>query len=93
MSVLLEKLLRIAEVEAATGLNRSTLYRLIQQSAFPQPIQLSPAGRSVAWKASEVSAWIEERADKGRAEWQANRPKAQALAKKRRASKPAGAQP
>ncbi|MBL8488421.1 MAG: AlpA family phage regulatory protein [Rhodocyclaceae bacterium] len=91
MSGLLEKLLRIAEVEAATGLDRSTIYRQIG-NGFPEPIQLSPGGRAVAWKQSEVSAWIEERATKGREAWRANRPKAQAMAKARRAGV-RGAQP
>ena len=92
MSDLLEKLLRIAEVEAATGLDRSTLYRQITAGEFPEPIQLSPGGRAVAWKQSEVSTWIEERATKGREAWRANRPKAQAMAKARRAGV-RGAQP
>lgn len=85
MSALLEKLLRVAEVEAATGLDRSTIYRLIKDDAgFPEPIQLT--ARSVAWRASEVAAWIEARAAKGREEWRANRPQARAQAQKRRAA-------
>jgi prophage regulatory protein len=86
MSVLLVTLLRIAEVEAATGLDRSTIYRLIKNkdAGFPEPIQLTPGGRAVAWNSLEVATWIEERATKGRVAWQANRPKAQAMARKRR---------
>lgn len=79
-----EKFLRIAEIEAISGLNRSTLYRLIKAGNFPEPIHLS--ARSVAWKGSEIAAWVDIRAAKGREEWRANRPQAQALAKKRRAA-------
>lgn len=88
MSELPEKLLRISEVEAATGFDRSTIYRKIKADPpeFPLPVQLSTNGRCVAWKASEVATWIEERAKEGRKEWLANRPKAQAAARSRRAN-------
>ena len=87
MSEPLTRLLRIAEVEAASGLDRSTIYRLMKDetSGFPEPIQLTPGGRAVAWNSAELAAWIEERTTKGREAWQASRPKAQALARKRRA--------
>jgi predicted DNA-binding transcriptional regulator AlpA len=92
MTALLVKLLRIAEVEAASGLDRSTIYRLMkdEKSGFPEPIQLTPGGRAVAWNSAELAAWIEERTTKGREAWQASRPKAQALARKRRAGKADG---
>ena len=47
------------EVEAATGLSRSSLYRLAAAGQFPRPIQLGP--RAVGWLQSEISAWIEQR--------------------------------
>lgn len=83
----LAKLLRIAGVEAATGLDRSTVYRLLkdEKSGFPEPIQLTPGGRAVAWNSAEISAWIEKRTVAGREEWRASRPKAQDQARKRRA--------
>lgn len=87
MTVLLVKLLRIAEVEAASGLDRSSIYRLMKddKSGFPEPIQLTPGGRAVAWNYAELAAWIEKRTTEGRKEWQASRPKAQDQARKRRA--------
>ncbi len=54
-----EQLLRIATVLAATGLPRSSLYLAIKKGFFPKPVKLSE--RSVAWKRSEVDAWIESR--------------------------------
>lgn len=86
MSTLLEKLLRIAEVEGATGLHRSSIYRKINGDppGFPEPVAIG--ARAVAWRESEISEWIEAQATRGRAAWRANRPKAQAAAKHRRAA-------
>ncbi|MDA8260274.1 MAG: AlpA family transcriptional regulator [Betaproteobacteria bacterium] len=47
------------EVEAATGLSRSSLYRLAAAGEFPRPIRLGP--RAVGWRADEIAAWIEQR--------------------------------
>jgi prophage regulatory protein len=56
-----ERLLRLKEIRALTGLGASTLYRLISQGRFPKP--LHPLGNRVAaWRSSEVFAWIAERA-------------------------------
>jgi len=55
-----QKLLRLRAVEDATGLKRSTLYRLIQSNDFPPPIQLTGA-RAVAWVQSDVENWIQAR--------------------------------
>lgn len=56
-----ERLLRLKEVRSLTGLGNSTLYRLISQGRFPK--QLHPLGNKIAaWRASEVHAWIAERA-------------------------------
>jgi prophage regulatory protein len=46
-------------VEAATGLSRSSLYRLAAAGQFPRPIRLGP--RAVGWRADEIAAWIEQR--------------------------------
>jgi prophage regulatory protein len=52
------RLLRLPEVEHATGLRRSTLYDLIRAGQFPQPVKLA---RLSAWPSHEVEAWISER--------------------------------
>ena len=52
-----ESLLRLPEVEAVVGLKKSKIYSLLQEGQFPAPVRLGP--RSVRWKASAVSAWID----------------------------------
>lgn len=52
-------LLRLQQVQALTGLARSTLYKLISEQAFPAPIPLT--GRAVAWDSQAVDAWIQSR--------------------------------
>ncbi len=47
------------EVEATTGLSRSTIYRLAAAGQFPKPIRLGP--RAVGWRADEISRFIEQR--------------------------------
>lgn len=56
-----QNLLRLVNVEAATGYKRSTLYRLIQRGEFPAPISLSSNGRASAWVEDEVNSWIQKR--------------------------------
>ena len=55
---------RRPEVEAKTGLSRSTIYEKMKSGTFPKPVKLGP--RSVGWLETEVDAWLEERiADRG----------------------------
>tara|TARA_R110001599_G_scaffold16344_37_gene66743 strand:+ start:648 stop:878 length:231 start_codon:yes stop_codon:yes gene_type:complete len=58
-------LLRIGEVIARTGLARSTVYQLIGQGQFPAPIPLH--GRTRAFVASDVDAWVQARIDAAKA--------------------------
>ena len=51
-----ERLLRIRDVTHVTGLARSTVYAKINEAGFPQPVRVH--GKCVAWKESEVNAWI-----------------------------------
>lgn len=55
----IDPLLRRNEVERLIGLKRSALYKLMQSGGFPKPVRLS--ARAVAWRQSEVAAWIENR--------------------------------
>ena len=50
---------RRPEVEAKTGLSRSTIYEKMKNGTFPKPIKLGP--RAVGWLETEVDAWISER--------------------------------
>lgn len=54
-----EKLLRRPEVEARTGLSRSTIYDWMKRGQFPQPVALG--ARLVAWRESDIAAWLEAR--------------------------------
>lgn len=54
-----ETLLRRPDVEARTGLSRSTIYDWIKRGDFPQPVKLGT--RLVAWRESDIIAWLESR--------------------------------
>jgi prophage regulatory protein len=51
------QLFRIHEVEARTGLSRSTIWRHIRCGIFPQPVSLGP--RVKAWRAEDLDRWAE----------------------------------
>lgn len=51
--------LRLPAVKAATGLPKSTIYRLISESSFPRPLKLS--AKAVGWRASDIRAWLDSR--------------------------------
>jgi len=55
------RLIRMPEVERMTGLRKSSIYTYIASPAhaFPRPVRLGL--RAVAWRESEVIAWIESR--------------------------------
>ena len=48
---------RLPTVIAATGLGRSTIYRLIASGTFPAPVHVGP--RAVAWRWSDLDKWSE----------------------------------
>ena len=50
------------QVEARTGLSRSTIYEWSVAGRFPPPVRLSD--RVVRWVESEVEEWIRERIEK-----------------------------
>lgn len=52
-------LLRRSQVQRITNLATSTLYRDIARGDFPRPVLLT--GRAVAWRASEVEQWLNDR--------------------------------
>ncbi|MCS7748831.1 AlpA family transcriptional regulator [Pseudomonas aeruginosa] len=53
------KVLRLRAVVTATGLARSTIYKLMGSGEFPKPVPL--VGRSVGWLENEVHEWIKGR--------------------------------
>lgn len=63
------RLLRISEVQALTGLARSTIYAWSAQGRFPPAIRLSP--RAVRWIESDVKEWLRERVAEGKGDAEA----------------------
>ncbi len=55
-----EKILRLHDVIAITGLSRSTIYAEIAKGDFPKQIRLT-RGRSVGWYSSAVYEWVDSR--------------------------------
>jgi prophage regulatory protein len=52
-------LLRRPQVEAMTGLKRSSIYALMRRGEFPRPTKLT--ARAVGWPRLAVEAWIRDR--------------------------------
>lgn len=52
-------MLKCPSVKEATGLSKSHLYALIRRGDFPAPLKLS--ARAVAWRESDVMAWLDSR--------------------------------
>ncbi len=56
-----DRFLREAEVARITGLSRTTRWRLERRGEFPRRRSISR--NAVAWLASEIRAWMTERAE------------------------------
>ena len=52
-------MLRRDAVEAATGLSRSTIYRLMRAGQFPEPVKVGL--RAVRWRESDLATWLASR--------------------------------
>ena len=57
-------ILRRRQVEARTGLSRTTIYNRIRAGTFPAQISLGE--RSVGWIESEIDAWLKGQIEKSR---------------------------
>lgn len=66
-------ILRRTQVEARTGLSRSTIYSRLKPNpkrpgdfdpTFPKPVQLG--AKSVGWVESEVEAWLSAQVERSR---------------------------
>ncbi len=57
-------ILRRKQVEARTGLSRSTIYDRIKAGTFPAPISLGE--KAVGWIESEVNGWLAAQIEKSR---------------------------
>ena len=56
-------ILRRKQVEARTGLSRSTIYARIKAGTFPAPVSLGP--RAVGWIEDDVQRWLSDRIEAG----------------------------
>ena len=54
-----DRLIRLPDVEGATGCKKSTIYELMKAGRFPKPVRLS--ARHVAWPESAVLHWVQDR--------------------------------
>jgi prophage regulatory protein len=55
------RLLKLQEVRALTGVSRSAIYEWAKDGNFPRPRRLSPHTRRVGWLQHEIQEWIESR--------------------------------
>ena len=55
----LPRFLRLPAVLQATGLARSTVYRMVAEHTFPAPVKL--AKRAVGWRQDDIRQWTNER--------------------------------
>jgi prophage regulatory protein len=58
-----KRLLHPLVVQDRTSLSRTTIWRLIRQGNFPQPIRIT--NRRIAWYEAAVSVWIAAKMDGG----------------------------
>lgn len=58
------RIMRLPAVLLATGLGRSTVYRMMAEHTFPAPVKL--ARRAVGWRQDDVRAWTNARPTTGR---------------------------
>ena len=54
-----DRLLRLSAVQTRTALGRSTIYRLMRNGDFPEPLKIG--ARAVRWRESEIEEWLAAR--------------------------------
>lgn len=55
----MDQILRLPAVIEATGLSRTSIWRLVRANRFPQPIRLT--AKAIGWKRTDVQSWIDTR--------------------------------
>ncbi len=58
----MEVIIKRKQVTEQTTLSRSSIYLFISQGKFPPPLSLG--SRSVGWRQSDITAWIDSRKSK-----------------------------
>ena len=51
-----DRLLHRTEVERRVGIGTSTLYRMMRDGEFPEPLKIG--ARAVRWPESEIETWL-----------------------------------
>ena len=54
-----DRLLRLPDVETATGCKKSTIYKLMKEGKFPPCVRIT--ARMAAWPESALLAWVQAR--------------------------------
>ena len=60
------KLIRIQQVAEKLGVSVSWIYKHLAKRDFPRPIKLTDGGRAIAWRESDIDAWIETRIEESK---------------------------
>ena len=58
------RILRRKQVEARTGLSRTTIYDLIRANRFPRQVRVGP--RAVGWVESEIDDYLAAQVERSR---------------------------
>jgi prophage regulatory protein len=59
MAKQLDRIIREREVEAITGLARTTRWRAVKAGTFPKPVRLTPS--TIGWCQTDLARWLAER--------------------------------
>lgn len=59
-----QRILRLPDVMATTGLSRSTIYLRISKGEFPK--QISLGGRAIGFVASDINDWLNQKIEASR---------------------------
>ena len=54
-----DRLLHLSEVLSRTALGRSSIYRMMRDGSFPEPLKVGV--RPVRWRESEIEGWLAAR--------------------------------
>ena len=58
------KLLRLPAVMEMTGLGRSTVYQLVREKKFPEPVHVVVPKMTV-WPSDKIEQWVQTQLDEG----------------------------
>lgn len=61
-----QRIIRLSEVIARTGLSRSSIYERLKDGSFPPSIKIT--SYAVGWIEAEVDGWIDQRIAASRSE-------------------------